>query len=248
MKLKTLMIFILCLFIGASSVVLAQMTNVRHLFVSQRVIDDYEVNIEAENKEIENLNLKMTEGKERLEALLSADEDRDVTEEIEAKLFSDLDFYELAGGFVDVEGPGIEIIIDDGVRDLELGENPNDLLVHDADLLEVINDLKDAGAEIISVNGQRILDTSSITCSGYTVRINERFYGKPFEIKAIGDASRMSAALIGPGGYGTLLKEYGLIFKISMVDSVKISGIKDERAFKHAKILTAEKKKEDEKN
>ena len=133
-------------------------------------------------------------------------------------------------------GPGVEIVLDDGVRELHPWEHPNDLLVHDLDLLYVINDLKEAGAEIISVNGQRIVDTSSITCSGYTVRINDRFYGKPFRINAIGDGSRMSAALIGPGGYGTLLKEY-VIFKIAISDDIKIPAYNGDRTYKYMSTI-----------
>ncbi len=237
MKLKAVLIFILCLFIGSSTIILAKMTNVRHLFVSPRVLEDYKVTIESEHLEIDGL-LKMIEDSQaeldELEALKRANED--IAQEVEAKLFTDLSLYKLSGGFSDVTGPGVEIIIDDGTRELGPFENPNDLLVHDLDLLFVINDLKEAGAEMISVNGQRIVDTTSVTCSGYTVRVNDRFYGKPFRINAIGDGSRMSAALIGPGGYGTLLREY-VIFKIAISDEVTIPAYGGDRIYKYMSAI-----------
>ncbi|GAB1475186.1 hypothetical protein MASR2M70_00180 [Bacillota bacterium] len=245
MKMKILLIFILCLFIGSSCVVLAAMSNGRYLFVSPRVLKDYEITIQGERSEIENLRKSIDEGEKKVEQLLAMKAaDEDPAAEVEAKLFQELGFYGIAGGFADVVGPGVEVIIDDGTREIEAWENPNDILVHDLDLLMVINELKAAGAEVISVNGQRILNSSSITCSGYTVRINGQFYGKPFRINAIGDGSRMSAALIGPGGYGTDLKDWGLIFKVSIMDSVKIPAFKEERAYKYMSMSAADKKKE----
>lgn len=249
MKLKTLLIFILCIFIGSSVVVLAKMSNGLHLFVSPRVLKDYEITIEGERNEINNLIQSIEEGEKQVEQFLAMREtDEGLAAEVEAKLFQELEFYSLAGGFMDVEGPGIEVIIDDGTRELEAWESPNDILVHDLDLLMVINELWDAGAEVISVNGQRILDNSSITCSGYTVRINGQFYGKPFRINAIGDGSRMAAALIGPGGYGTILKDWGLIFKVSITDSVKIPAIKEDRSYKYMSMSVADKNKEEADN
>lgn len=228
---------------------LAKMSNGRYLFVSPRVLDDYRTTIEGEQMEIENLLISIDEKSQELSILeAKSAANSDLAEEIETKLFQELGLYSLAGGYIDVEGPGIEVIIDDATRDLEPWENPNDLLVHDIDLLMVVNELKEAGAEVISVNGQRILDTSSITCSGYTVRINSRFYGKPFRINAIGDGSRLSAALIGPGGYGAFLKEWGLIFKVTISDNVKIAAYNDDRHFRYVNPVVADKKKEEANN
>ena len=234
MKMKAFLVFILCFFVGSSSIELTRVVNGRHLFVSPRVLEDYKVTIEGERQDMANLAKLIDEGKielQELQALKAADED--VGREVEAKLFQDLQLYSLSGGFVDAQGPGVEVLIDDGTRDLEPWENPNDILVHDLDLLFVINELKAAGAEMISVNGQRIIDSSSITCSGYTVRINGRFYGKPFRINAIGDGSRMSAALIGPGGYGMDLKEWGLFFKVTILDDIKIPAYTEDRTSKY---------------
>jgi uncharacterized protein YlxW (UPF0749 family) len=244
MKLRIILVFILCIFIGSSTIALARMANERHLFVSPRVLEDYRTNIEGEHREIERINTAIEEKGQELEELIRLrEEDEGLAEEIEAKLFNELSIYSMASGYIDIEGPGIDIIIDDGTRELEPWENPNDILVHDLDLLMIINELLEAGAEAISLNGQRILDSSSITCSGYTVRVNDQFFGKPFRIRAIGDGSRMSAALIGPGGYGAFLKDWGLIFKVSIVDSIKISAIRNERGHKYMNLSIPDKNK-----
>ena len=249
MKLKIILVFIMCLFIGCSVIVLTRTVNGLHLFVSSKVLDDYQVTIEGERKDMENLIKLVDESKaalEELQALEAANED--ISRELEAKLFQDLEFYSLAGGFVDATGPGVEVIIDDGTRELEFWEHPNDILVHDLDLLLIINDLKAAGAEMISVNGQRIIDSSSISCSGYTVRINGQFYARPFVIRAIGDGSRMSASLIGPGGYGTFLKDWGLIFRVTILDDIKIPAYTEDRTPKYMMLSTGDRVKEGENN
>ncbi len=230
MKFKNILIFILCFFVGSSVVVLAKEAHSRYLFMSPRVLDDLRVTIDGESKEIERLTEGAEETRNRIQELLDTNKDKEELEkEIEAKLLADLKLYSQAGGFVDMEGPGVEITMDDATRELEPWEDPNNLLIHDMDILTVINELKMAGAEVISVNGQRIVDKSSISCSGYTVRINGRVYSKPFVIRAIGDGSRMSAALIGPGGYGTLLKDWGLGFKVVVSDKIKIAAYKEDR-------------------
>jgi len=101
------------------------------------------------------------------------------------------------------------------------------------DILTVINELNRSGAEVLSVNGQRVANTTSISCSGYTIRINGQFFARPFEIRAIGDSKRMAAALIGPDGYGTLLKDYGVVFKITISDDLTISKYPEEQTYKY---------------
>ena len=59
-------------------------------------------------------------------------------------------------------------------------------ILHDVDLIRVVNELKNAGAEAISINNQRIISTSAIECDGNVIKINGEKIGAPFEIKAIG--------------------------------------------------------------
>lgn len=63
-----------------------------------------------------------------------------------------------------------------------------------------MNELKNAGAEAISINDQRLVSTSSITCDGNVISVNGEKISSPFIIKAIGNASFMNSALSRPGG------------------------------------------------
>ena len=46
------------------------------------------------------------------------------------------------------------------------------VLVHYDDLLQVVNALNNAGAEAISINGQRVITTTAITCEGNVIKVN----------------------------------------------------------------------------
>ena len=50
-------------------------------------------------------------------------------------------------------------------------ENPNLYIIHDDDLLRVINELRAAGAEGIAINGERIVAMSEIRCAGPTLSV-----------------------------------------------------------------------------
>ena len=131
----------------------------------------------------------------------------------------------IVSGYVSVRGNGIEVKIHDSEKKLKKGQNPNELLIHDIDILKVINDLKKSGAEAISINGERIVSSSEIKCSGPTITINGKTYGQPFVIKAIGDSDMLKASLISPGTYANLLKKtYGIYIDVIEKNDIFINS------------------------
>ena len=112
-------------------------------------------------------------------------------------------------GLTEVKGPGVVVTLKDGKVNQSNLYSVSDLIVHDLDILNVINELKNAGAEAISINGQRIVSTTAISCEGNVININKVKVGAPFEIKAIGLPESL-AALERPGGYLELLKKYSI--------------------------------------
>ena len=86
-----------------------------------------------------------------------------------------------------VQGPGIIMTLNDSQQELAEGEDITWYLIHDIDILEIINELRVAGAEAISINGERVTATTSIRCGGPTIIIDGKRHAAPFIIKAIGD-------------------------------------------------------------
>lgn len=105
-------------------------------------------------------------------------------------MLAELDQYRLMDGTVAVQGPGIQITIDDRQQDHKTVFP----LITD-DLMVISNILKFAGAEAISINGQRIVAPTAIVMSGSTKLINQvpitRTEEIPFEILAIGDQDQL---------------------------------------------------------
>jgi len=201
------------------------------LYVSAKTITDYKTTIESEKIEIEKTKNLIAESKKEL--ALYEDSSTDNADLLVSNIEKERNLYGMFSGIMDLKGPGVIITIDDGVRPLFEGEDINNILVHDADILIVINDLKKNGAEAISVNGERLVETSSVICSGYTVEINGVRYARPFTIRAIGDGNRISSSLIGPEGYGTSLKNWGVLFKIELSDEVLIPAYTRVKTYKY---------------
>lgn len=136
-------------------------------------------------------------------------------------------------GTTDLKGEGIVITLNDGskVTDADLR---SDSLVHDSDLLTVVNELKAAGAEAISINGQRIIATSAIRCVGPVIQVNYQKVAAPFEIKAIGNAQYLESAMTIKNGVVDLLKEYGVSVTISRQSDVQIPKYEGTQTFNNA--------------
>ena len=71
-------------------------------------------------------------------------------------------------GMTNLVGQGVEITLKDdpnATREtIGVFDDISNHIVHDADLRAIVNELKNAGAEAISINEQRLVNTTAITC------------------------------------------------------------------------------------
>lgn len=135
-------------------------------------------------------------------------------------------------GTIDVSGEGVIINLADNssVTNQTIGifDNISNYLIHDTDLIMLVNELKNAGAEAISINDERIISTSSITCDGTVILINGNKISSPFTIKAIGSPALILGAIQRTGGLLEELYAYGLVSSVSQEENVtihKYSGV-----------------------
>jgi len=125
-------------------------------------------------------------------------------------------------GLTEVKGPGVEIIVDDN-RNISQDEILGDIssyLVHEEDLLQIVNELYNAQADAISINDQRIVSTTSILCDGNIIRVNGEVIGVPITIKAIGNLIYYN--LNRPQGYLDIMRNDGVIVEMKEVEEVTI--------------------------
>ncbi|MBI2243250.1 MAG: DUF881 domain-containing protein [Nocardioides sp.] len=89
-------------------------------------------------------------------------------------------------GFGAVTGPGVRVTVDDG----------DHFTVRDRDLRPLVDGLWNAGAEAISINGQRLTARTPIRNSGAAIHVNFRPLSPPYVVLAIGDPRTLQADLM----------------------------------------------------
>jgi uncharacterized protein YlxW (UPF0749 family) len=92
-------------------------------------------------------------------------------------------------GLVAVSGSGFTVTLNDSTLESVPTGNVNDLVIHSQDVQAVVNGMWQAGAEAVSINGQRLISTSAVLCVGNTLLLNGTVHAPPYEVSAIG-ASR----------------------------------------------------------
>jgi uncharacterized protein YlxW (UPF0749 family) len=122
-------------------------------------------------------------------------------------------------GFVPVEGQGVRVTVDDA----DTGD-PNGI-VRDNDLALLVNGLWSAGAEAISVNGQRITAMTSIRTSGRAIEVNSVGIAPPYTVLAIGDRSSLQADFfetMSGLAFDGLTRRYGMAFEMDNEDELSL--------------------------
>jgi uncharacterized protein YlxW (UPF0749 family) len=178
--------------------------------------------VQAQYAELKkNYDAKILELEEKdriLEEYRKAETDEETVELLKLELVKS----QQDAGLTNVRGTGLTILMEDSLADFGSGIDLNNYLVHDEDILKVVNELKSAGAEAISVNDQRIISMSEIRCAGTTIFINGERIGAPFTIKAIGDPAVLESAMTMRGGNVDILKEWGIRFTITRESDIVV--------------------------
>ena len=147
---------------------------------------------------------------------------------------------ELLAGQTDLEGPGVIVTLTENTNKNNNDPNIEDFMIHDADLLRLINELFDADAEAISINNERLIATSEIRCAGSTVSVNNRRYAAPFVIKAIGDPNNLESALKMPGGIVDLLSMFNVNIDIKKQNKLTVERFSGTIEYKYAQPVQKE--------
>jgi uncharacterized protein YlxW (UPF0749 family) len=124
-------------------------------------------------------------------------------------------------GLAPMRGPGLMVTLTDAQRDANgqfpRDATPDDLVVHEQDIQAVLNALWNGGAEAVQMQDQRLITTSAARCVGNTLLLNGRTYSPPYTITAIGNATKMQAALTA-APLVTLYKQYAIRFGLGYTE------------------------------
>ena len=105
----------------------------------------------------------------------------------------------------------------------------NDTAITADDLLVIVNALKLAGAEAISINEERIINTSDIVeINNSFIKVNGQRILAPYVIKSIGPQTYLESSLLGSGGYADELRNNGYEVSIEKNSRISITKYEDE--------------------
>ena len=153
-----------------------------------------------------------------------------------AEIVSDIS--EVAG-LVPVAGPGLKVTLNDSrLAEPPAGGNVNDLVIHSQDVQAVVNALWRAGAEAVSINGQRLVSTSAVLCVGNTLLLNGTVHSPPYVMSAVGasrdrfEADRLVRRLKSDAG------TFGLGFSIERATKLELPAYRGSTKLAYARPLT----------
>ncbi len=123
-------------------------------------------------------------------------------------------------GFTAVTGQGIRIELDNAPF-----SDPDTEHIRDSDLALLVNALWTAGAEAISINGQRLSPRTAIRNSGTPIEVNSTGIAPPYVVQAIGNNDTLSSRLVetsSGAGFAVLAGDYGWSYDVDNVDQLRL--------------------------
>jgi uncharacterized protein YlxW (UPF0749 family) len=131
-------------------------------------------------------------------------------------------------GMAGAHGPGVVVELADSPRTPSSRAESADFRIQDVDIQLVVNTLWNAGAEVVAVNGRRIVATTAIRQAGGTVLVNYRAVASPYQVVAIGDADalhdRMTRSEVAER-FGVWTEIYGLRFSVHRVGDASVPAL-----------------------
>ena len=167
-------------------------------------------NLTERNDEIQNTINKYKKDEKKQEKVLNAMKEQ-------------LKHYGMITGLTKVSGPGILLKINDGNINSETDTafETKSKIFHDNDMALVLNDLRKAGAEAISINSHRVIPNTGVICNWAFLGFNDDVTEyAPFYIYAIGDPDVLESALLDDGSYIRKLMFRELSVKIEKKDNI----------------------------
>ncbi len=194
------------------------------------MVSEARTQIENQRKEIADLRIQLSKYEEEAAAGHGL-----------VKLSEELQNSRAALGLLPMRGPGIELTLDDSAMKADDNGGSSDLFViHDFDLIGIINELWAAGAEAISLNGQRLVTGSAITCSGRLIQVNKVTIPPPFTFQVIGNQDNLMSALNIRDGALDRLRRLEFVVKLTPKDEVTVPAIAIAPKFRYARPVLEE--------
>jgi uncharacterized protein YlxW (UPF0749 family) len=121
---------------------------------------------------------------------------------------------EILSGVTSVSGSGVTLTITGGQRALPA-----------ALVLNMVQELRDAGAEAISVGGVRMVASSWVGSDGDSISISGTRVSEPLVVNAVGEPQTIATALQIPGGIAETIRAGGGSITIDREERVQVPAL-----------------------
>lgn len=217
--------------IGAIALILTMVIFIQFKTVKETDITAIETMREAELRtELSNwkakydeISAKLEETEDKISNYRNDIENNEKNSKLLDQEYADTEKYL---GYTDVQGEGIQVVLDD----TEYKQ------VQSSDILSLVNELRLAGAEAISINDERVVSTTEIVnVDTRFVIVNGKRVVAPFTIKAIGDKKYLESAISIKGGYIDEIKAKEITINYSVEDKLTINKFSGKMSLQNAK-------------
>lgn len=191
---------------------------------------DYKKAIEERNqlyKDIENIKSQNIDYKYQIYKYDSDDPEK--TKKLIEDMKGQLIEYGSLSGVNDIKGPGLIIKLQDADIDKKVDTEIeiSRKMLHEDDMALVLNDIRSAGAEAISINNHRVLPNTSVSCYwAYIGFEDESSVFAPFYISVIGNKEEMKTILLSENSILRKLQNRGIKVEIEQKDEIIIPKTK----------------------
>lgn len=149
-------------------------------------------------------------------------ENKESNKEATALLQTELENSNMILGKTTVEGEGVVITLQSGkTTSVENIEQNVDVVAQD--LIQLVNELRYAGAEAISINDERVINMTDIVDIGTKyILVNSNRITSPYVVKVIGDKKYLQSALNIKNGYVDLKTSEGKNIQVEEKNNIRI--------------------------
>lgn len=181
---------------------------------------------EETTEKLEETNTKIAEYRQKIES----------NEEASELLAKELETSNTILGKTNVEGEGLIITLDSGVtQSADDIEQASEIVAQD--LIQLVNELRYAGAEAISINDERVINMTDIRdISTKYIMINTTRIQAPYTVKAIGDKKYLQSALNIKNGYVDIKTSEGKTVSVEEKNNVRILKYSGDMDIKYIEI------------
>lgn len=195
---------VVCLLIGVGTVAVVRGQDTNEFLATAREPDLVRLLDDLQSRQIrlDGEILRLQAAEQRLRSGTSAEALQETQKRANA--------LRVLAGTTPVKGPGVRIRVD--------GQDA----FYASDLLNTVQELRDAGAEAMDVNGVRVVVDTWFSDSGDGISVGGTVIRTPYEIQAIGGASTMATAMRIPGGVTDTVKSQDGSIVITELEKVEI--------------------------